>query len=269
MRITKRAMSSVTNLVYYASVSRESTVLVEHRNPKEDLAADVGVECLEKVPPYHLQFSYTIKQRMFIFLIDSPFIYCAIVDEALGKGKTFGFLERVRDEFKILIRSRGLDPMRLDYNAMSSDFAGVFKHLVKPLVGIPQKDFDLNDDNLSDSKDDTCLSPSNSARAEHSHPGANGGPSPLTAIGHRDFNAGKKPSKDQQVKEIMMTNSGKALETCNASEMDPGLKKLRNRQIASQMWWKNVKLVLILDLVVCFVLFAIWLGICGGFSCVK
>lgn len=199
MRITKSAMSSVTNLVYYASVSRESTVLVEHRNPKEDLAADVGVECLEKVPPYHLQFSYTIKQRMFIFLIDSPFIYCAIVDEALGKGKTFGFLERVRDEFKILIRSRGLDPMRLDYNAMSSDFAGVFKHLVKPLVGIPQKEFDLNDDNLSDSKDDTCLSPSNSARAEHSHPGANGGPSPLTAIGHRDFNAGKKPSKDQQV----------------------------------------------------------------------
>jgi hypothetical protein len=35
------------------------------------------------------------------------------------------------------------------------------------------------------------------------------------------------------------------------------------------MWWRNVKLVLILDLVVCCVLFAIWLGICKGFNCVK
>lgn len=99
-----RIMGSIVNLVYYAAVARGNIVLAEHINPKENLA-DVGEECLEKVPPYHNQFTYTIKQRMFMFLIDGPFTYCAVVDEALGKGKSIWFLERVRDEFKLLIRS--------------------------------------------------------------------------------------------------------------------------------------------------------------------
>jgi hypothetical protein len=99
------AMASMTNLVYYASVSRGSTVVAEHKKAKEDLA-DVAVECLEKVPPFHNQFTYTVKQRMFIFLMDAGFTYCAIVDEALGKVMGFGFLEQVRDEFKLLLRSR-------------------------------------------------------------------------------------------------------------------------------------------------------------------
>jgi hypothetical protein len=80
-----------------------------------------------------------------------------------------------------------------------------------------------------------------------------------------------------QVKEIMMTNSGKALDKCQKpdgggalSDMDHGgNRKLKGRQVASRMWWRYVKLVLILDLVVCCVLFAIWLGICKGFNCVK
>lgn len=80
-----------------------------------------------------------------------------------------------------------------------------------------------------------------------------------------------------QVKEIMMTNSGKALDKCQkleggggSSDMDhAGTRKMKGRQVASRMWWRNVKLVLILDLVVCCVLFAIWLGICKGFNCVK
>lgn len=86
-----------------------------------------------------------------------------------------------------------------------------------------------------------------------------------------------------QVKEIMMTNignSGKALDKCqklegagSSSDMDGGssrkMKTVMARQLASRMWWRNVKLVLILDLVVCCILFAIWLGICKGFKCVK
>lgn len=266
-----RIMGSIVNLVYYAAVARGNIVLAEHINPKENLA-DVGEECLEKVPPYHNQFTYTIKQRMFMFLIDGPFTYCAVVDEALGKGKSIWFLERVRDEFKLLIRSRCLDGMGLEKMSLAYDFAGVFNQLVKPLVGIPQKEVDLNYD-CPDSRDGFVLSSSASARAENSHGGTNvGRPSLLTANGHRDYKAGKKHSKDQQViqvKEIMMTNSGKALDTCNSSDMDPSVRRRMGRQMAAQMWWKNVKLVFILDLVVCCVLFAIWLGICGGFRCVN
>lgn len=190
-------MASMTNLVYYASVSRGSTVVAEHKKAKEDLA-DVALECLEKVPPFHNQFTYTIKQRVFIFLMDGGFTYCAIVDEALGKLKGFGFLEHVRDEFKLLLRSRGLDGSRLDRSALGTDFAGAFKHLVKPLVGIPQKEVDLNDEHHLDSKDETALSPS-ASRAEHSLLGTNGGgPAPLTLNGHTKVD--KKSTKHQQVR---------------------------------------------------------------------
>lgn len=117
-------MGSVTNLVYYASVARGSTVLADYKKSKEDLADIAVAECLEKVPPFHNKFTYTMKQRMFIFLMDGPLTYCAIVDEALGKLKGTQFLELVRDEFKLLLRSRGLDASRLERNALNSDFAG-------------------------------------------------------------------------------------------------------------------------------------------------
>jgi hypothetical protein len=78
-----------------------------------------------------------------------------------------------------------------------ADFSGVYKHLVKPLVGVPQKEVDSNDDHHSDSKDETALSPS-ASRAEHSHPGTNAGaPAPLTPNGHHKVD--KKSTKHQQV----------------------------------------------------------------------
>ena len=169
-----------SNLVYYAAVARGDVVLAEHKNSKEDLA-EVALECLEKVPPFHTRFTYTVKQRMFLFLMHGGFTYSAIVDEALGKRKSFGFLERVKDEFQLLLHSRGLDGFRLESHALVADFAGVFKHLVKPLIGVPQKEVDLDDDPNSDSKDNTVLSPS-ASQAEHSYSNS-GGSSPLTGNG--------------------------------------------------------------------------------------
>lgn len=168
------------NLVYYAAVARGITILADHKKPKEDLT-DVAVDALENVPPFHIQFSYTVKQRTYLFLMDGTFTYYAVIDEALGKVKGVQFLEQVRDEFKLLLRSRGLDGSRLERNALVSDFAGVFKHLVKPLVGVPQKEVDLDNDH-SDSKDDTALSPPRSG--------------PLTSNGHPKSDA---KTKHQQV----------------------------------------------------------------------
>lgn len=189
-------MVPMTNLVYYASVARNGVVLAEHKNPKEDLG-DMGVESLEKVPLFHSRFSYTIKQRMFVSLIEDGFTYVAVVDEALGKPKSFGFLKRVRDEFLLLLRSRGLDGSRLEKNGMASDFAGVFKHLVRPLIGVPQKEVDLDDESLSDSKDNTALSPS-SSQAEHSHVNNAGASSPLTGNGI------KKGTRDHEVRMLFV-----------------------------------------------------------------
>jgi len=64
----------------------------------------------------------------------------------------------------------------------------VFKHLVRPLVGVPQKEVDLDNEHHLDSKDDTALSP---PREHH--------PVPLTANGGHP-KVDKKSTKHQQVR---------------------------------------------------------------------
>ncbi len=173
-------MGSVSNLVYYASVSKGTTILAEHSGPGDDLAM-VAIKCLGKVPSLHSRFTYTTSGRMFNCLMDGAFTYCAIVDQALGKQKAFGFLEKVRDEFKLLLMSQGwaLDGVALEAYCLNDDFMVVYRHLVKPLVGIPQKELDhmweqmlarqsaeSGADAGDDSEDHTCLLPEHHMHSE-------------------------------------------------------------------------------------------------------
>jgi hypothetical protein len=131
------------NLVYYASVAKGTMIVAEHINAVYDIAS-VALDFLEKLPPLHSRFTYTTSRRIFTSLMDGSFTYCAIVDEALGKANAFTFLERVRDEFKQLLRSRGcgLDGQGLEAHSLVAAFAPAYRHLVKPLVGVPQKEMD-------------------------------------------------------------------------------------------------------------------------------
>jgi vesicle-associated membrane protein 7 len=87
-----------------------------------------------------------------------------------------------------------------------------------------------------------------------------------------------------EVKAIMMTNSGRMLDKSQKLEvivdsrsspcpnrhmMKSGSMRSSRREMISHMWWRNVKLVLIFDLIICLILLAIWLGVCQGFHCVK
>jgi hypothetical protein len=131
------------NLVYYASVAKGTMIVAEHINAVYDIAS-VALDFLEKLPPLHSRFTYTTSRRIFTSLMDGSFTYCAIVDDALGKANAFTFLERVRDEFKQLLRSWGcgLDGQGLEAHSLVASFAPAYRHLVKPLVGVPQKEMD-------------------------------------------------------------------------------------------------------------------------------
>ncbi|KAH8950503.1 hypothetical protein BDL97_10G089300 [Sphagnum fallax] len=283
-------MGSVSNLVYYASVSKGTTILAEHSGPGDDLAM-VAIECLGKVPSLHSRFTYTTNGRMFNCLMDGAFTYCAIVDQALGKQKAFGFLEKVRDEFKLLLMSQGwaLDGVALEAYCLNDDFMVVYRHLVKPLVGIPQKELDhmweqtlarqsaeSGADAGDDSEDHTCLLPEHHVHSEKK------GNHLLESL---TWKANSKRVQQQvvEVKEIMMTNSGKALDKGQKLQTTGGgttptyedihmsrspSRRMEGRQMASYMWWHTVKVILIFDLIVCLLLFAVWLGLCKGFQCI-
>lgn len=255
-------------------------ILAEHSEGDAELE-EVAGECLERVPPLHSRFTHTTKRKMYSFLMDGPFVYCAIVDEALGKPQVFVFLEHVRDEFKKLLKNRGCEG--LSSCCFDKEFGPVYKRLVAPLVGVPQieKDRLMEEESKSqpakthpvqvnNSPKDSLPVYDNTQIQDLNH-------EPL--LGH-----GKKKKKDQatEVMDIIRENGSKALDTSNGLEVIvdgncPGglsLQKsasFRNKgqQLAQRMWWRNVRLVLVVDVVVCTILFGVWLGVCSGFQCIS
>lgn len=127
--------------MYYACVSRGPVIVAEYIDLGDAEQLEIAVECSGRPPPFHSRFTYTIKNKRYSFLMDSEFVYYATVDEALPKVKVFSFLEQVRDEFKRLLRAKGLLNSKdeiLQGCGLGDDFASTFRRLAAPLVGIPQ-----------------------------------------------------------------------------------------------------------------------------------
>lgn len=304
------AAAPVTNLVYYASVSKGTMIVAEYKDQNIDLAT-VALQCLEKVPAFHRRFTYTTKRKIFSCLMEMPFTYCAIVDEALTPNKAFVFLEQVRDEFKPMMHAQGMkqDGQGLEPCCFVDEFSTNFSRLVLPLVGVPQKEVDRikeeeflaqqNGEYDDDDDDDTYVEsgPPEAFTSDHSgnlyynhkQPEREQAPEKLS---ERRFRfpplKGKRGKMDKgnvndqvsEIKEIMMENSGKVLdrgqkldvmvEGGSKPESAHHLQKSGSTRFhAHHVWWRNVKLVLIFDAFVCAILFAIWLGICRGFKCIK
>lgn len=270
---------TVLNLVYFSCVSKASMILAEHSEGDAELE-ELAAQCLERVPPLHSRFTHTTSRKMYSFLMDGPFVYCAIVDEALGKPQAFVFLEHVRDEFKKLLKKRGSEG--LSSCCFADEFSPVYQRLVAPLVGVPQ----IEKDRLLE--EESKLQPAKTHPVQvFNSPKASLPLYDNTQI--QDLNNepllghGKKKKKDQvtEVMDIIRENGSKALDTGNGLEAivdanGPGGLSLQNsasfrskgQHLAQRMWWRNVRLVLIIDVVVCTILFGVWLGICSGFKCI-
>lgn len=39
-------------------------------------------------------------------------------------------------------------------------------------------------------------------------------------------------------------------------------------QVGQRLWWRHVKLVVAADIILCLVLFGVWLAVCKGFKCI-
>ncbi|KAJ6884475.1 hypothetical protein NC652_031475 [Populus alba x Populus x berolinensis] len=52
------------------------------------------------------------------------------------------------------------------------------------------------------------------------------------------------------------------------NQADLGSMRIRaSSQSIRKKWWRQVRIVLAIDVAVCLILFVIWLSICGGFGC--
>lgn len=299
-------MGPLPNLIYYSSVAKRGTHIIAEYIDGDGELPKIAAKCLEILPPYHSRFSYTTSRRMFACIIDESFLYCAIADEALSRSKVMSFLEHIKHEFISYARVHGLplDQSRLEANCLDNAFDPVFRRLVSPFVGIPQKEKDRIKEELQAQRDAEAEADIE-AGFEQVYPSAE-----TTAYEHYDQSSSidktsgsrspsrplivktssnkykQKKSKEQarDLSDSRVENKGKASDKAHrleimlegSSQSSPstlvqklGSMKSRGQPMARRMWWRNVKLVLLFDVIVCLILFGIWLGVCGGFKCTQ
>ena len=144
--------TSSQTLIYYSSVAGgrpKLNILAEYvdANDHDKELPRIASNCLRFLPPHHYHFSFTANMRMFACIIEEPFIYCAIADEALNRSNVIAFLEQLRHEFLKYAKDKGVlvdnhdhdhDQSKLKTHSLDKHFKPVFKRLVSPLTGMTQ-----------------------------------------------------------------------------------------------------------------------------------
>ncbi|KAB5539097.1 hypothetical protein DKX38_016630 [Salix brachista] len=90
-------MSSHKGLIY-SFVAKGNVVLAEHTSYSGNFST-IAVQCLQKLPSNSSKYTYSSEGHTFNFLIDNGLVFLVVADELVGRGVSFVFLERVKDDF--------------------------------------------------------------------------------------------------------------------------------------------------------------------------
>lgn len=230
----------------YSFVAKGTVVLAEH-TPYSGNFSTIAVQCLQKLPSNSNKYTYSCDGYTFNFLIDSGFVFLVVADELTGRAVPFVFLERVKDEF----RKRYGASIKLDDSHSLDD----------------DEDDDLFEDRFSVAYNlDREFGPRLKEHLEY----CNNHPDEISKIS-------KLKSQITEVKSIMMDNIEKVLD--RGEKIELLVDKTENlqfqadsfhrqgRQLRRKMWLQNLQTKLIVGGSITFVIFILWLMICGGFKC--
>lgn len=252
-----------SKMIFYACIAKGTTILAEFISKDEDLGA-IALKCLEKTPQFHSVYSHTVRNKAYLYLIDDPFVYFGIFDGNLEKPLRVSFLQSVIDAFiRILDRNfiKSLD--NLKPHCFQGEFHPVFHQLLaSPMVSPDGGKLIASDDSgnlVSVSENRVGLTP------------LLGGPEKNVIKKKRRFfgeGSGDRKEVPKENKVDVSCDEGIALnrEFSLVSSHKNGLFVVDK---AKRVWRKQLWMVLSLDLIVCCIMFAIWLGICRGFKCIS
>lgn len=255
--------------VLYASVSRGTTVLADHLSAGtvpagsaggggEDLAA-LAATCLEAAPRFHLHYTHTACRRIYAFLMVDPLLFFAIADDSLGRTAVLLFLHRLRDATIYSAQHRVVSGDPLPHHCLQNELLPIIRRLavsfsIRPPSEV-EKPFSLPP---------TLL------------------PSPLLAstppssdshllTGEHKRNIKKERKKKARSEEGVGGSRGMDELEISVSDNDDDTDLgfgLGGRKTLQRIWRQQVRMVLVIDVVVCTLLFVIWLSICKGFKCI-
>ncbi|KAK7282558.1 hypothetical protein RIF29_11449 [Crotalaria pallida] len=255
-------MISNPELIHYACIAKQTTILGQHNTSKDPNIETLASQCIEKTPPNHSFFSHTFKDRTFTFLIDTPFVFFAIFNHQTPKSETLIFLNHVKTAFRAV-----LDP-NTDY---SRDFEPLcfqsrFDSIMKEALNLePESSLDMSATSIISSSESGSVKGKRSAMVPLLGKPPEGLKKKKRVVGSEAsglIEGGKDGNLENKV-EVSDTSE------VNVCSRDLSLKGMviDHRQKAKHIWKKHVWVVLLLDLLVCAILFVIWLWVCSGFKC--
>jgi vesicle-associated membrane protein 7 len=179
---------------------------------------------LEKIPPQDAKMSYVYDRHIFHYIVDDGITYLCMADEEFGRRIPFAFLDDVKNRFRATYGDRGKTAIAY---GMNTDFSRVLQN---------QMDFYSN------------------------NPGAD--------------RINRVRGEIDEVKSVMVHNIEKVLERGERIELLVDKTESLNQnafkfkkastQLKRAMWWKNIKIMIILIFVVAVVVYFIVAMACGG-----
>ncbi|KAI3860594.1 hypothetical protein MKX03_013494 [Papaver bracteatum] len=248
-------MVSDRNLVLYACISKGNTVLAEFSSGDLDLQTK-ALRCLEKAPDYHITYTHTVREKIYSFLMEDPFVYFAIVSEQFGKLQSFQFLDCVKQAFSKILEMKDVKRFEiLTSHCFHEEFIPIFRSL----MGYECKSNEFPSSIMS--AGDLC-NDSHNSRSKHSE-----NLRKKKNSGEMDDERNELPVENKV--DLSCDDDRNLMHEFSTSLLKSGSYMRNNGYLhAKKMWRRHVWTVLLIDLMICCVLFGVWLWICRGFECI-
>ncbi|KAF3432808.1 hypothetical protein FNV43_RR23910 [Rhamnella rubrinervis] len=257
-------MISNPNLIYYACIAKNTTILAEFSR-EADLEA-LGRQCIEKAPPFHSMFSHSVRERTYTFFIDDSFVYFAIFAQDLDQSEVLWFLNRLKSAFQESVKSGSMmGSDNFSYRCFQAEFDSIIGEIMALSLDLvdspPMVPNCSRNPSLDSSKGKKMVltpllgNPSKGLKKKKR----------LSGEANGDF------GKDLNVENKLVVSDnvdGVCSRDFSLSMQKNVTLHIGDRQKAKQVWRKHVWVVLLLDLFICAVLFGIWLWVCRGFKCI-
>jgi len=200
------------------------TTILTEHSTRSGNYTKVVKRILEKIPPQDGRMSYVFERHYFHYLVSDGLVFLCMADEAFGRRIPFAFLDDIKNRFFSTYGNRGKTALAY---AMNADFARILETQMAYY--------------------------SNNANADKIR---------------------KVHQKIDEVKDIMVTNNERVLERGERIELlvdkteelnkeSLNFKK-KSTQLKRAMWWKNVKLMVILGIIILVIIYVIVAIACHG-----
>ncbi|KAI3806143.1 hypothetical protein L1987_22036 [Smallanthus sonchifolius] len=214
----------------YSFVARGTVILSEYTEFTGNFT-NIAAQCLQKLPATNNKFTYSCDGHTFNYLVQDGFTYCVVAIESVGRQIPMAFLERIKDDFTK--KYGGGKAATAVANSLNKEFGPKLKEQMQYCVDHPEEISKLS----------------------------------------------KVKAQVSEVKGVMMENIEKVLDrgekiellvdkTENLHSQAQGF-RTQGTQLRRKMWFKNMKIKLIVLCIIIALILLIFFSACHGVKCVK